>query len=297
MAKSQEESSVEDRKSPSHKFGQIIGYVLEMATEHFLKDFALHNGLYLDKKGPRELRGKKVKLVWCDINENNHELDFVLERGGDASKQGHPVAFLESAWRKNKKHAKAKAQEIEAALFHLAVKYKDYHPFRGAILAGDFTPNSLDQIASGGFNLLVFSKDEIMDTLSKFGIDGRYEDKTSLAEIEEKIRQFDAVPDKALIGAELVRAHRERIDSFLSELQSVVGRVITEIHILPLHGGVNILSSVDEAVEFIQCHNDTSVNTTFVRYEVLRRYNNGDEVNGKYKTKEAVLDFLNLFKL
>jgi hypothetical protein len=296
MAKSKAESDLEDRTSPSHKFGQIIGYVLEMASEIFLQEFADQHGLYLDKKGARGIRGNKVEVRWSDLKDNSHKLDFVLERGGSDTVQGTPVAFIESAWRKLVKHAKNKAQEIEAALFHLAVRYQDYHPFRGAILAGDFSQNSLSQIASGGFNILVFTKEEIMDVLSKFGVNGRYDDRTSVAEIQERVDQFEAVPNKALIGAELVRIHRARIDAYLAELQTVVSRQIVEIHILPLHGGVSISTSVADAVAFIQQHDATHPEATFVRYEVLLRYNNGDEINGKYTSKAGVLEFLDKFR-
>ena len=42
--------------SPSHKFGQIIGDVLEAAILPMLSAFASKHGLYLDKKGPRRTR-------------------------------------------------------------------------------------------------------------------------------------------------------------------------------------------------------------------------------------------------
>ena len=47
--------------SPSHKFGQIIGEMMEDAIEPFLDDFAEKKQLFLDKSGPRSARkGKKV---------------------------------------------------------------------------------------------------------------------------------------------------------------------------------------------------------------------------------------------
>lgn len=83
-------------ESPAHKFGQIIGDLLELALEPHLQKFARKHKLYLDKKGKRKARSGK-KVSWTDTNGNKHDLDFVLERGGTENKIGTPVAFIESA--------------------------------------------------------------------------------------------------------------------------------------------------------------------------------------------------------
>lgn len=47
-------------QSPAHRFGQIIGEVLEAGVLPLLETFARDYGLYLDKKGDRPCRrGKK----------------------------------------------------------------------------------------------------------------------------------------------------------------------------------------------------------------------------------------------
>jgi hypothetical protein len=103
--------------SYSHKFGQVIGDLLEIAVEPHLKDFADKHSLFLDRKGERLTR-KGKKLTWIDIKENKHDLDFVLERGGTDSMLGIPVAFIETAWRRYTKHSRNKAQEIQGAICH-----------------------------------------------------------------------------------------------------------------------------------------------------------------------------------
>ena len=110
-------------ESHSHKFGQIIGDLLEIAIQPHLEKFARKNKLFLDKKGIRKARpGKKV--TWTDNNGNKHDLDFVIERGGAASKIGIPVAFIESAWRRYTKHSRNKAQEIQSAIIPLIENIK-----------------------------------------------------------------------------------------------------------------------------------------------------------------------------
>ena len=105
--------------SPSHKFGQIIGDLLESAVAPLLADFAVKHGLYFDRKGSRQCRDG-LKCSWIDLNKNSHDLDFVLERGGTTIKKGMPAAFIEVAWRRYTKHSRNKAQEIQGAIMPLA---------------------------------------------------------------------------------------------------------------------------------------------------------------------------------
>ncbi len=106
--------------SPAHRFGQIIGEILERATLPLLDGFARQHGLYLDKKGVRPGR-KGTKCRWKDLNNNYHDLDYVLERGGTLDKIGMPAAFIEIAWRRYTKHSKNKAQEIQGELLSKVV--------------------------------------------------------------------------------------------------------------------------------------------------------------------------------
>ena len=109
-------------QSPSHKFGQIIGQILENTMIKYLQEFAKKHDLYLDTTGERKARkGKKVS--WTDSFGNKHDLDFVLERGGSEIVIGTPVAFIESAWRRYTKHSRNKAQEIQGAILPLATKH------------------------------------------------------------------------------------------------------------------------------------------------------------------------------
>lgn len=102
-------------ESPAHRFGQIVGEVLEAGVTPLLTAFAEKHGLYLDRQGERPCRPGK-RCSWLDLNNNKHDLDFVLERGGSADKLGVPAAFIETAWRRYTKHSRNKAQEIQGAI-------------------------------------------------------------------------------------------------------------------------------------------------------------------------------------
>ena len=142
-------------QSPAHKFGQIIGNLLEAVIYPLLLKYCNKKTLYLDKVGLRLARqGKKVS--WTDKYGNVHDLDFVIEKNGTDKKIGKPVAFIESAWRRYTKHSRNKAQEIQGAILPLAETYSESNPFLGAILAGVFTEGALNQLKSHGFSVLYF---------------------------------------------------------------------------------------------------------------------------------------------
>ena len=132
-------------KSPAHRFGQIIGDLLEYTLIRYCQPIAKEYGMYLDYKHSRPARNNQNEVRWTDINGNTHKLDIVIEYGGSEIKTGNPRAFIEMAWRRYTKHSKNKAQEISAAIQPLVSRYSEYGPFYGAVLAGEFTENSLIQ--------------------------------------------------------------------------------------------------------------------------------------------------------
>ena len=107
-------------ESPAHKFGQVIGGLLESVVMPPLEQFCEKQGLYLDyqKKIRPARRGRKVS--WGDSYGNFHDLDFVIERNGSDYEIGQPVAFIEAAWRRYTKHSRNKAQELQGAILPLA---------------------------------------------------------------------------------------------------------------------------------------------------------------------------------
>ncbi|MCL4505706.1 MAG: hypothetical protein M1140_06740 [Chloroflexi bacterium] len=143
-------------QSPAHKFGQIIGGLLESVIRPQIEDFCLRHGLYLDHQGRDRPARRGRKVTWQDQYGNIHDLDFVIEQGGTDQTIGQPVAFIEVAWRRYTKHSRNKAQEIQGAILPLAEKYNWNTPYLGTVLAGVFTEGSLDQLRSHGFRVFYF---------------------------------------------------------------------------------------------------------------------------------------------
>lgn len=284
-------------ESLAHTFGQIIGNVLEEAIEPALQKFADEHGLYLDKKGPRKAReGKKV--TWTDLYANAHDLDFVLERGGTDEVMGTPVAFIETAWRRYTKHSRNKAQEIQGAIQVLALTYRHYCPFTGAILAGVFTDGALNQLRSLGFHILFFPYESIVEAFQIAGIDASFDEDTPEKESRKKLSRWKAANKKTkrCVAAQLIEKHRKDIEGFLSALNTTVRRCVDRIIVIPLHGRETECSSVAEAIAFLSSYESSHIHEAVYKYEIQIRYSSGDRITAEFAEKTAALEFLRRYE-
>jgi len=290
-------TGVEMGASPSHRFWQILGEVLEKAVEPIMATQAQKHRPYLDKKGFRACR-KGAKLSWLDSNGNTHDLDFVLERGGSAEVQGAPAAFIEVAWRRYTKHSRAKAQEIQGAIMPLLERHSKAAPFFGVVLAGVFTEPALQQLRSLGFAVLFIPAASIVKAFARAGIDAAADEDTLDSQFKKQVRLYDAlsVEKKASIAASLLEDHSEEVTQFTNAMEKVLSRQIDRILILPLHGKVIEFSSIEEALASIEGFDQDASVSEFVRYEIEVRYHNGNKLHGTVKDKEAASEFLTMYK-
>lgn len=284
-------------ESPAHKFGQIIGDLLENSIEPLLAGFAQRHGLYLDKKGPRAARtGKRV--AWIDRFGNVHDLDYVFERGGTAAQIGTPVAFIETAWRRYTKHSRNKAQEIQGAILPLVETHRNAAPFIGAILAGVFTEGALTQMRSLGFSILYFPYETVMQAFGRTGIDACYDERTADQVVLQKVSVWESLSpeERAVAATALVEINEEEVRQFMESLGRAVLREIELIRVLPLHGLSCEWSSLEEAIAFIENYDEDSRLGAAIRYEVEVRYSNGDRIQAQFKDKESGVAFLRSFQ-
>lgn len=219
--------------SYSHRFGQIIGDLLEVAIKPFLDEFAQRHQLFLDVKGNRLVRGKGKNLTWVDGKSNKHNLDFVLERGGSDTVQGTPVAFIEAAWRRYTKHSRNKAQEIQGAVLPLAQRYAQSHPFLGVILAGEFTTGALTQLRSSGFSVLYFPYPTVVAAFQACGISAGFDEHTPEDDFQAKVSQFNALNDPTAVARELVTRNQAEVGAFLRTWKSPSAEGLTKYTCFP----------------------------------------------------------------
>jgi hypothetical protein len=284
--------------SPAHRFGQLIGDLLEEIMLPQLQKFCKARGLYLDKRGDRPARNGK-KLIWRDRYENSHDLDFVIEKDGTDDKIGRPVAFIEAAWRRYTKHSKNKVQEIQSAVLPIAEKYSWDKPFLGAILAGLFTDPSLRQIESSGFNVALFSYESIINAFDNIGIDVRFDESTSdkifarvIAKIE-KLKKNEREQLKSL----LVSSNSNLLNCFFSQLEITLDRQIDELILIPLYGNSYSFSAINELKNFIDNYIFTNKNLEFNSYKIIVSYSNSDKIEANFHNKESLLKFIDYISL
>lgn len=281
-------------ESLSHKFGQIIGDLLELAVQPILEQFAKSNGLYLDKKGERITR-KGKKLTWTDLKENKHDLDFVLERNGSDSALGDPVAFIETAWRRYTKHSRNKAQEIQGAIIPLSEKYRNSSPFLGVVLAGVFTEGALTQLRSNGFSVLYFPYETVIEAFAKFGINAAFDEDTPEQDFRSKVESWEKLEDKGAVAKELLAINHKEVTVFFASLSSSISRNIETILVFPLHGKEFTLNTVQDAIRFLDEYTEDGVQYPITKYEIIVRYNTGDKIDASFKNKKDAIDFLNKY--
>lgn len=281
-------------ESLSHKFGQLIGELLELALEPHLQKFARKHKLYLDKKGARKARSGK-KVTWTDSKENKHDLDFVLERCGTENKIGVPVAFIESAWRRYTKHSRNKAQEIQSAVLPLANKYKNSSPFVGVVLAGVFTEGALYQLKSLGFGVLYFPYNTVVKAFAKFGINAAFDEKTAETDFRKKIDSWNKLANKEDVAKELLKLNKKNVDEFLNALSDTVSRFIERIIILPLHGQEAVSNSVTDAIDFLKKYSEDRPKLPLSKYEIIIKYNTGDRIEASFNDKKDSIKFLETY--
>ncbi|MFP1925361.1 hypothetical protein [Lonsdalea quercina] len=282
--------------SPSHKLGQLIGNILESLFVPLLQNVADKSGLYLDVVGqPRKAR-KGKKITWEDAYGSTHDLDFVFEYSGSDTTLGRPVAFIESAWRRYTKHSKNKAQEIQGAVLPIVNKYQIECPFKGAILAGEFTEPSLKQLQSSGFQVMYIPYKDFVAAFSRAGIDMSFDESTSEKILSEKVDLIEKLDQAQLkkVQDSIFESNQEGINKFVTALELKVQKALKYIMISPLYGHDFKFETIDEAKAFITTYNGNKVpeNLQFNTFIIHVKYVNGDTINAELSSTNAALGFL-----
>lgn len=281
--------------SPSHRFGQIIGDLLEEIMAPQFQSFCDQRGLYLDKKGTRGNTRVGKKVSWLDKYGNRHDLDFVIEKGDSIEVRGRPLAFIEAAWRRYTKHSRNKAQEIQGAVLPIAEKHDWDKPFLGVILAGVFTEGSLNQMKTSGFEVALFPYESIVAAFRSVGIDANFDEETPDSVFQLTIDQIEALSPEQCneLKHHLIKSNQALLNQFFAELQATLDRQIEQIILIPLHGQQNEFGTVTDAITFVTNYRENALRDgSFRKYEIIIRYRNGDKIEASFQNKEKAIGFL-----
>ena len=283
--------------SPSHQVGEWIGDFFENSIINYLKPIIMKKGFYLDYRHPRAARNYRKEVIGIDKEGNKHKLDIVIEKNGSENTFGIPKAYIEMAWRRYVKHSKNKVQEIAGAIRPLVATNAQSMPFYAAVLAGEFTQNSINQLRSQGFYVIYFNYDEICALFEKHGISIRWEESTSEATLNQIVEVLYSLPDtiKQDIQNSFYCIYREKLIDLTNALLEALATVIAQIIVVHIHGFVTTLQSIEDAIGFIMNY-DENTKAPILSYEITIRYNNGEEYIMKCKDKTKAIQFLNQYR-
>ena len=268
----------------------------EFAMIQYLNPIVSEKGYYLDYRHPRPARGNKREVIGVDLNGNKHKLDIVVEKNGSETRLGTPKAYIEMAWRRYVKHSKNKVQEIAGAILPLVETHAKDMPFYAAVLAGEFTESALTHLRSQGFYVLHFNYGEICSLFRTVGLSIHWEEHTSDAELQDIADAFHALDDarKGRLLETFCATYRDRLAALAAALCQSLDTTISEVVVVPIHGVARTLGSVGDAVRFITDY-DEDTTAPILRYEMIIRYNNGDEYTMKCSSKTRAVQFLNQY--
>ncbi len=292
-------------ESLAHRWGQIIGDVFEMFVQRLLSEVGQRHNLYLDFKHPRAVRKGQGKVTWQDGYGNKHDLDYVLERGGTDNKLGVPVAFVESAWRRYTKHSKNKVQEIEAAVMPVALTFSRYQPFCGAVLAGEFTQNAIQQLESKGFAVLHIPYDSILTAFQNVGIDASSKDGakgTTEIQFRKKISKWKSLPQPETVEhllKTLHDLHMRDIAGFNRRLEAALTRRVLSIRLAVLRGHSVECPDIASAITYLT-KEDKSLclckgSEQQESFEVQVRFNTDAKIEASFRKRAEAILFLRSF--
>ncbi len=281
-------------ESPAHKFGQVIGSLLESVLLPQLEQFCWEHNLYLDHQQRNRPARRGRKVSWQDQYGNTHDLDFVIERDGSDEIVGQPLAFIEVAWRRYTKHSRNKAQEIQGAVLPLAEKYYWNSPYLGTVLAGVFTEGSLDQLKSNGFRVLYFPYETLIRAFEAEGIDIRFDESTPddvFRACTDRIERASA-DTMERIKKRLIATNQKEVNDFFAALQHRISRSVVRVLVIPLYGRLSQFATIQDALRFLDMHSIYEGSGEFRKYEVQIEFSNGDRVQGSFESKYGAREFL-----
>jgi hypothetical protein len=261
-------------ESPSHRFGQEIGNLLEEIVEPILRDFCKKHKLFLDVKGSRGKARVGKKVTWEDKYGNVHDLDFVIER--------------------YTKHSRNKAQEIQGAILPIAERHEWDRPFLGAVIAGVFTDASVKQMESVGFTVLYISYVSIVKAFKSVGIDVAFDEETEDKVFRRCVRKIEKLPKykRNEVKNHLVAANKEAIDAFSKKLGESLDKLVDRVVVIPLYGDENVFNDISAAIMFVSNHDVAGDHGEFKKFEIVVRYTNGDAITASFSTKNKAVSFL-----
>ena len=303
----------------SHRFAQELGSLLDdLVLNHLLlprlKAFAEARHFYLDWKQTRHTRPARrgKDCGWTDKYGNAHDLDFVLESGGNDAVVGTPVAFIEAAWRRYAEPATPQGPETPGAIVPVVEQHGQSVPFVGIVLIGDgvgpsFSPFLSPKSAEGTketqgtkategttCTMLYIPYEDVVQAFHAIDLVMPFDGRTGTscyAWAVQRLAMLGADERETLIGA-LEEVARDSIEAFMRDLERTLARYIARVSIRPLFCSLQTFDSVHEAIAGMARIEAEICTAHFSKYELVVDYNTPDCVRASFGEKAHLIEFL-----
>jgi uncharacterized protein YnzC (UPF0291/DUF896 family) len=174
-------------------------------------------------------------------------------------------------------------------------KHKSTVCFKGAILGGDFTKPSLQQLESDKYYVLHFPTALFVKTFRKFNLDIISTDNTHESEFKRRINLWENFQKKEELVKELLKSNKQAVNDFLNSLSAAVSRYIERVVVIPLHGNESTVTNITAAIQYLKNYSEDKQKHPLLRYEVIIRYNTGDRIDATFKDKQDTIKFLETY--
>ncbi len=238
--------------NPGSTLGEAIGALIEREVNRLLRPMAEENDcVYLSVGKPNPKTGRATKLLLHDTAGNAYNIDSVI-----ANAKLQPLILIESKYIRYKKHNRDKGSWICTAHYSLRRTFPTVRKSI-AVIAGSWSASSKAMMESFDVSLFEVGFSHIADTLGRYGVDFRWEEKdrdkamaawAAWSQLTDE--QFDA------IAKELLASIEANLRQSLSEtLDTTIPREICEIEVvIETNLGESrryTFASIAEAIQFL----------------------------------------------
>jgi hypothetical protein len=142
--------------------------------------------------------------------------------------------------------------------------------------------------------VLYLPYDTLVAAFAAEGIDIQFNESTPDPVFRNCIKAIESVAPSKMqsIKNHLIAANQQEIDVFMVSLTERLDRMVEKVVIIPLYGRSAELATIADALRFLDQHHIYEGSGEFRKYEVLISFSNGDHVEGSFKDKAKVRDFL-----
>lgn len=190
--------------NPGSTLGEAIGALIEREVNRLLRPMAEENDcVYLSVGRPNPKTGRATKLLLHDAAGNAYNIDSVI-----ANARMQPLILIESKYIRYKKHNRDKGSWICTAHYSLRRTFPTVRKSI-AVIAGSWSASSKAMMESFDVSLFEVGFSHIADTLMKYGVDFRWEEKDRdkamaawLAWSQLTEEQFNLIAQELLVSIE-----------------------------------------------------------------------------------------------